>query len=254
MTRASAHAALVLGLLLSTDPTWAQTPTPTGAGEVAIAGGGFAYTVARLMDGRLVTTGPCVAAEGPLDEGQGWRVTVSGPVQALSPRQVAVGSEEWNRVAPRVLALADRREREQRLATASTSRVPRFLDWLYASDAKGGPTYYFETSRRVPSPPADPDAADTDPPGTLRIAVSGFALLDATTATPLGTKGELRWEEDGRPRGPIRPDLRPLGVVVAAGEVVWVMEGPAPGASAISLVSVGAGGTAIVAATRIGRC
>jgi hypothetical protein len=132
--------------------------------------------------------------------------------------------------------------------------VPRFLDWVFLSDARGGPVYYFETSRRIPSPPVDPDTADTDPPGTLRIAVSGFARIDAKGATPLGTKGELRWEEDGLPRGPVRPDLRPLGIVLTATDVVWVMEGRTPAASTVSLFGVGARATALVSATRIGRC
>jgi len=232
----------------------AQGPAPPGAGNVGVTSGDIEHTVARLVNGRLVAAAPCVAAEGPLDAALDWRVTATGPHQVMLPRQIQVGSADWNRVAPRLLALADRREPELRLAAKSTSTVPRFLDWVFVGDARGDPRYYFETSRRIPSPPVDPDTADTDPPGTLRIAVSGFARIDSKGATPLGTKGELRWEEDGRPRGPIRPDLRPLGIVLTATDVVWVMEGRTPAASTVSLFSVGARGTTLLVTTRIGRC
>ncbi len=250
----ASRAALVLAVTLAGGPAGAQRPTAPAVGDLAIASGDVRHSVARLVDGRLVAVAPCLVAEGPLDAALEWRVASTGAVQATPPRQVQVGSEEWNLAAPRLLGLADRREREQRLATQATTRVPRFLDWLFVGQTGDGAVYYFETSRRVPSPPGDPDAADTDPPGTLRIAVSGFARLEAQGAAPLGTKGELRWEEDGRPRGPSRPDLRPLGIVTTTSGTAWVMEGRTPLTSTISIFSVGAGGTALVAATRIGRC
>lgn len=247
-------AAIVLFAALPGATVGAQGPTAPDAGTVRVASGALEHTVARLVDGRLVAPAPCMPAEGPLEAVQEWRVTATGVLQTAQVRAIQVGSEEWNRVAARLLALADRREREQRLAAESTSRVPRFLDWLFGLEVRGGPVYYFETSRRLPSPLVDPDTADTDPPGTVRIAVSGFAQVDATGATPLGTKGELRWEEDGLPRGPVRPDLQPLGIVMMSGDVVWVMEGRTPAASTVSLFGVGPRGTTLLAATRIGRC
>ena len=171
------------------------------------------------------------------------------------PRAVAVGSEEWNRLSPIILGLAERREREQRLAQATTARAPRFLDWLFASDAGGRTIYYFEASRRVPSVAAPVDVdVDTDPPGTIRVVVSGFARGEPGGLIPLGTKGELRWEQDGLPRGPNRPDLRPLGVLALPGDPVWVMEGRTPATSWVHLFAVGARGTDLRVTTRIGGC
>lgn len=247
-------AAIVLLVILSGAMAEAQAPAAPGAGTVGVASGGLEHTVARLVDGRLVATAPCVPTEGPLDAAREWRVTATGVLRTTQPRAIRVGSEEWTRVGAGLLALADRREREQRLATESTSRVPRFLDWLFGLEVRGGPVYYFETSRRLPSPLVDTDTADTDPPGTVRIAVSGFAQVGAKGATPLGTKGELRWEEDGLPRGPVRPDLLPLGIVMTSSDVVWMMEGRTPAASTVSLFAVGPRGATLLAATRIGRC
>ncbi len=95
---------------------------------------------------------------------------------------------------------------------------------------------------------------DTDPPGTIRVVVSGFARRDSGGLTPLGTKGELRWEQDGLPRGPNRPDLRPLGVLALPGDPVWVMEGRTPATSWVNIFAVGARGTDLRVTTRIGGC
>jgi hypothetical protein len=180
---------------------------------------------------------------------------VVAPAPVENARAVPIGSDEWNRLSPQILALAERREREQRLAQATTSRAPRFLDWLFASDAGGRAIYYFEASRRVPSvaAPIDTDV-DTDPPGTLRVVVSGFARRDGSGLTALGTKGELRWEQDDLPRGPSRPDLRPLGVLMLPGDSVWVMEGRTPASVWVHLFAVGAPGVDLRATTRIGGC
>lgn len=174
-------------------------------------------------------------------------------VEPVPPRQVRIGSEEWNRVAPALLALAGQREQEQRLAPGTATRGTRFLDWLFAGTVDGQVTYYFETSRRVPSPPSDADASDADPPSTLRIDVSGFARVENADAIPLGTKAELRWEEDGRPRGPHRPGLRPLGILRAP-EPLWLLEDLSPAGFVIRAVGIGTRRTNQVAVVRIGRC
>lgn len=101
--------------------------------------------------------------------------------------------------------------------------------------------------------PIDTDV-DTDPPGTLRVVVSGFARRDRSGLTALGTKGELRWEQDDLPRGPNRPDLRPLGILILPGDPVWVMEGRTPASSWVSLFAVGARGTDLRVTARIGGC
>jgi hypothetical protein len=221
--------------------------------DVTVSDGAHTYVVARLNEGRLLPGPRCLPFAAPLDPLALRQVMASSPV--AEPRAVTVGSEEWNRLAPQLLALAERREREQRLVQSTTSRAPRFLDWVYASDAGGRATYYFEVSRRVPSVSAPIDAdVDTDPPGTIRVVVSGFALRGASTLTPLGTKGELRWEQDGLPQGPRRPDLRPLGILTMNGDAVWVMDAHAPGTSWVNLFAVGAAGTRLLASTRIGGC
>lgn len=225
---------------------------PAGS-DVSVSDGTRSYVVARITDQRLSQAAPCVATDVPLEPLALKSVTAGVPV--AEPRVVLVGSEEWNRLSPVVLALAERREREQRLTQATTSRAPRFLDWLFASEVGGRLVYYFEASRRVPSvtAPIDTDV-DTDPPGTIRVVVSGFARADPGGLTPLGTKGELRWEQDGLPRGPNRPDLRPLGVLSVPGDPVWVMEGRTPASSWVNLFAVGSRGIEVRATTRIGGC
>ena len=191
--------------------------------------------------------------DAPLDALALTRVVAAVPV--IEPRPVQLGSGEWNQLSPRILALAERREREQRLVQATTARAPRFLDWLFVSDAGGRATYYFEVSRRVPSVTAPLDVdVDTDPPGTVRVVVSGFVRPEASGLSALATKGELRWEQDGLPRGPSRPDLRPLGVLTLPGDPVWVMEGRTPVATWVSMFAVGARGVDVRVTTRIGGC
>ena len=221
--------------------------------DVSVSDGTYTYAVARIVDGR-VSAAPCVATDVPL-EPLALKSVVAGAVPVVVPRAVAVGSEEWNRLSPIILGLAERREREQRLVQATTARAPRFLDWLFATDAGGRIIYYFEASRRVPSVAAPVDVdVDTDPPGTIRVVVSGFARGEPGGLIPLGTKGELRWEQDELPRGPNRPDLRPLGVLALPGDPVWVMEGRTPATSWVHLVAVGARGTNQRGTTRIGGC
>jgi hypothetical protein len=221
--------------------------------EIGVADGARTYPVARVLDGRLAPTVPCIAADAPLDPLAQQSVVASQPAAAL--RAIAVDSEEWRQLAPPILALAERREREQRLTRATLARAPRFLDWLFANDADGRATYYFEASRRLPSvaAPLDTDV-DTDPPGTIRVVVSGFVRRDPAGLTPLGTKGELRWEQDGLPRGPNRPDLRPLGVLALAADAVWVMESRTPATSWVHLFAVGTRGAELRVTTRIGGC
>lgn len=220
--------------------------------EIAISAGAQRLVIARLAEGAL-TPSACLPVDAPPDPTA--PLTVTAPVAVTQPRAVRIGSDEWTEVSPLVLALAERREREQRLVQATTSKAPHFLDWLFASDAAGAATYYFEASRRVPSiaAPIDVDV-DTDPPGTIRIVVSGFARRTSTGLTPLGTKGELRWEQDDLPRGPSRPDLRPLGVLALPGDPVWIMESRTPASSAVNFFRVGGRGTTLQGTTRLGGC
>jgi hypothetical protein len=233
--------------------TAALLAQPAASSDVSVSDGTRTYVVARIVDQRVSQGAPCVASGVPVESLALKSVIATVPVS--EPRTVSAGSEEWTRLSPNLLALAERREREQRLVQATTARAPRFLDWLFASDVGGRAVYYFEASRRVPSvaAPIDTDV-DTDPPGTIRIVVSGFVRADPGGLTPLGTKGELRWEQDNLPRGPHRPDLRPLGVLSPPGDPVWVMESRTPATSWINLFAVGPRSTDLSATTRIGGC
>jgi hypothetical protein len=91
---------------------------------------------------------------------------------------------------------------------------------------------------------------DTDPPGTVRIAVAGFLHDAAGRLTPLGTKSELRWEQDGLPAGPSRPDLTPLAVVIHDARSIWVMKGQSGASVWFTLYDVSEGGTRTVLTAR----
>jgi hypothetical protein len=243
-------ASACLGTLLAA-PLLGQTFSAT---DISVSDGARTYAVARIVDGRVAAATPCVPTDAPLAP-LALKSVSAGSSSAPEPRAVQVGSDEWSQVTPLILALAERREREQRLAQATTAKAPRFLDWLFASDAGGRATYYFEASRRVPSVTAPVDVdVDTDPPGTIRVVVSGFVRRDPAGLTPLGTKGELRWEQDGLPRGPNRPDLRPLGILALPGDPVWVMIGGTPATTWVNFFAVGARGTDLRVTTRIGGC
>jgi hypothetical protein len=225
----------------------------TPGGDITVSAAEHRFPVARITEGRLRPAAPCVPIGGPLEPLA--PQSVLAPIPVAQARTVALGSEEWNQLSPLVLALAERREREQRLVPATTSRAPRFLDWLFASEAGGASVYYFEASRRVPSVAAPIDVdVDTDPPGTIRIVVSGFVRRDPAGLAPLGTKGELRWEQDDLPRGPSRPDLRPLGILALPDDPVWVMETRTPMSVWVNFFAVGTRGTTLRVSTRLGTC
>jgi hypothetical protein len=244
----------MLLVILTNGPAYAQGARDI---DVHVSDGARRYRLGHWEGERLTLASPCIAGSpaagrtGP--NGSALTLLAMPGGQSVLPRQVPTGSEEWNRVAPALLALAGRREQEQRLAPATAARGTRFLDWLFAGTIDGEVTYYFESSRRVPSLPAATHDTDVDPPGTLRVDVSGFARVVGSAAVPVGTKAELRWEEDGRPRGPLRPDLRPFAIIRAA-EPVWLLEAAAPASRVVRAVTVGARQTRQAGAVRIGAC
>jgi hypothetical protein len=126
------------------------------------------------------------------------------------------------------------------------------VDWIYAAEYGDRRMYYFEASRRVASP-VDLDH-DTDPPGTLRIAVAGFLHDQRERLVPLGTKSELRWEQDGLPAGPKRPDLTPLGVLTRGAQAIWVMKGQSGTSVWFTLYDVSSAGTRTLLTARGVRC
>jgi hypothetical protein len=221
---------------------------------LALEDGTHATPIARLADGRWVSAGSCLPGDAKADASAApERLTVTGAMTVQAVRAIRPGTEEWLRLAPTILAIFERREREQRLTTEARSRGPGVVDWIYSTDGDTGQTFYFEASRRVANTYADVDA-DTDPPGTVRIAVAGF-LRDAREGlTSLGTKSELRWEQDGLPAGPSRPDLTPLGVLPQSDRSIWVMKGQSGASVWFSLYDVAAGRTRTLLTTRMARC
>ena len=208
--------------------------------------------IARVIDGRWVAEGKCVPATPKGSEISRERLKAEGSMQLSEVRAVAPGSQEWLRLAPTIVELFERREREQRLSER-VSDAPRAVDWIYVSERAESKTYYFEASRRVASTSPDVDH-DTDPPGTVRIAVAGFLHDTAGRLTPLGTKSELRWEQDGLPAGPNRPDLSPLGVVIHDQRSIWVMRGQSGTSVWFTLYDVSAGGTRTLLTARAAHC
>ena len=244
---------LLYVFLLATNFLSVAADAQSGASVLSVDDGIRTRPVARLVDGRWVADGKCVPASPKDGQVSQERLRAEGAMQLLGVRAVAAGTAEWLRLAPTIVELFERREREQRLSDRA-SDAPRAVDWIYAREGGSDPrTYYFEASRRVASTSPDVDH-DTDPPGTVRIAVAGFLHDTAGRLTPLGTKSELRWEQDGLPAGPARPDLMPLGIVSYGDRSVWVMKGQSGSSSWFTLYEVGASGTRTALTVRQVRC
>ena len=246
VTRSQISRAALLVLIITGVSLRAQTNAPV----ISVDDGTRTRPIARMVEGRWVADGTCV----PANSGQARqeRLRAQGAIEILEVRAVAAGSQEWLRLAPTIVELFERREREQRLSDRA-SDAPRAVDWIYASEGVDPRAYYFEASRRVASASPDVDQ-DTDPPGTVRIAVAGF-LQDATgRLTPLGTKSELRWEQDGLPAGPNRPDLTPLGIAIHDKRSIWVMKGQSGASVWFTLYDVSSGGTRTLLTARPARC
>jgi len=203
--------------------------------------------VARLVGDQWISEKWCTP-NGPRSAEPRDRIAVSGDLRVVTTRALAPTSEEWHRLVPTIVEIFARRERDERLLPGKTSDAPRAVDWIYSSEAGGRPTYYFEASRRVASP-VDPDH-DTDPPGTLRIGVAGFLHDSGGRLVPLGTKSELRWEQDGLPAGPNRPDLTPLGMVARGPQSIWVMKGQSGASVWFTLYDVSSAGIRTLLTTR----
>jgi hypothetical protein len=227
-------------------------------GVLSIQVGDRITPIARVVDGKWISEVTCAPSDSPSGT-----LRVTGEIRPAAMRAVMPASQEWLRLAPTIIEVFERREREQRLSDRS-SDAPRAVDWIYVTEeaspqnrtrptAGGRRTYYFEASRRVSSVSPDVDH-DTDPPGTVRIAVAGFLHDDQGRLTPLGTKSELRWEQDGLPAGPRQPDLLPLGVVAHGERLVWVMKGQSGASRWFTLYDVSTAGTRTLLTARADRC
>ncbi len=220
-------------------------------GVLSVQDGDRVTPIARVADGKWISDVKC-APNDSTGAATSETLRVSGEIRQSSLRAIKPGSQEWLRLAPTIVDLFERREREQRLSDR-TSDAPRAVDWIYVTETGPQRMYYFEASRRVSSVSPDVDH-DTDPPGTVRIAVAGFLHDAQGRLTPLGTKSELRWEQDGLPAGPSRPDLAPLGVVAYRGRSIWVMRGQSGVNRWFTLYDVSAEGTRTLLTTRAPGC
>lgn len=238
-------------LLLAMSVCSSSTRAQNAPAVLSIDDGRRVTPIARLIDGRWVAE-KCATNERPATPADQMRVRVSGDLQLAPVRAIASGSPEWLRLMPTIIELFERREREERVSDRTTNG-PRAVDWIYASENGERRVYYFEASRRVSSVTPDVDH-DTDPPGTLRIAVAGFLGESGAALTPLGTKSELRWEQDGQPAGPKRADLTPLGIIGQGNRSVWVMQGHSGTSASFSLYEVSGSGTRTLLTTRPVRC
>jgi hypothetical protein len=240
---------LALGLVLS-----ANSGAQSSDVLLSVGDGTRVSPIARLVNGEWVSAAPCISGDAPsTPAGVRERLIVSRGLVAKAVRAVAPGTPEWLRLAPAIERAFDRREREERLTSDRAARAPRAIDWIYVLEEGAERTYYFEASRRVPNASDDVDA-DTDPPGTIRVAVAGFLRDGRGGPVSIGTKSELRWEQDGRPAGPGRPDLTPLGVASYGDRSVWVMKGQSGPSSWFTLYDVGAEATRTVLTVRVTSC
>jgi hypothetical protein len=222
-----------------------------GGNVLSVDDGKQARPIARLVGDRWVSEKWCTPAGSQSAESRD-RIAVSGDIRIVTTRAVGSGSAEWLRLTPTIVEIFEQREREQRLLSDKTSDAPRAVDWIYSAENGDRRMYYFEASRRVSSQ-VDADH-DTDPPGTLRIGVAGFLHDAGQRFVALGTKSELRWEQDGLPAGPNRPDLTPLGIVVRGGQFIWVMKGQSGTSVWFTLYDVSSTGIRTLLTTRGSRC
>lgn len=240
---------LTLGLVLHTN-----SGAQPGDLVLSVDDGTRVSPIARLVNSEWVSAALCASGDTrSTPDSVRERLIASRGLVAKTVRAVAPGTPEWLHLAPAIGQAFERREREERLTSERTARAPRAIDWIYALEDGAERIYYFEASRRVPNASDDVDA-DTDPPGTIRVAVAGFLREGRGGPVSIGTKSELRWEQDGLPAGPGRPDLMPLGVVSYSGRSVWVMKGQSGPSSWFTLYEVGAGAPRTVLTARVTRC
>jgi len=216
---------------------------------LAVEDGTRTLTIARRVAGQWMNAEACEEPSAASESTGPMRVAATGGHTVNLVRGVRPGSDEWRALAPTVLRLFDQREGDARLAPNQTSVALKVVDWIYSVDVRGVRQYYFEASRRVSSVTADV-GLDTDPPGTSRVAVSGFLRQDPDGLTSLGLKSEMHWKEDGLPAGPPGPDLTPLGVVVDGERSIWVMQGRSGAHEWFALFDVGQRGVRPLVNTR----
>jgi hypothetical protein len=217
---------IVMGQVLCTP---ARVRAQGGAVALALDDGTRVVPVAHFRDGVWQSAVSCDARDPRVARPPGPSITtrlVATGRQVQTPEVIERDSVEWTRLEPLILELFAGREAEQHLSREVAASAPVGIDRVYAASRGADRVYYFEASRRIPDSSAQADA-DTDPPGTLRVAVAGF-LRGGDPPTSLGSRAELRWEQDDRvtPRSPA--DLTPLGMLSLEAAQVWVMQNGSP--------------------------
>ena len=220
---------------------------------IAVQSGGARQVIARMAGDQWQPA----ADAGCTAVGAGAAViTGAAPLQA--PVRLTPDDEGWRLVRPDVERLFEQRQREHQLTAANVPGTAMTIDWVFAAGEPGpvatATVFYVEASRRVPDPGTAPD---DDPRGTLRVTVSGWLRADAAGVRVLGSKTELRWEQerDGGVIAPAAPDLEPLGIARQTTPPVWVMKAAAGSIVRILLYEVSAAaGVRTMFEVRPARC
>jgi len=175
------------------------------------------------------------------------RILASAAVRIDPIRQVKAGTPEWAGLEPVIRRLFRQREREQNVTPSALASREMTIEALSANPQGSLPQlYFFNASKSLPDSRGDVDLDDdgeVDPPGTLRVDVSGWLRAGAGSATPLGTNATLSWEQDeDRPEGSRRSELQPVALLRIGDRSVWVLRGRAAGATWFTLYDVGVSG------------
>ena len=121
----------------------------TDSAAISVDDGSQVRPIARLVDGRWVSEAKCGASKPNRSPSASERLRVTGEMQASPVRAIVPGSQEWIRLAPTIIELFERREREQRFVRSGIRcatgrgldlhrREGRSPDVLLRSVAAGG--------------------------------------------------------------------------------------------------------------------
>ena len=235
------RAAVVLSIVIAS-PAAGQdaaiyVPVPGAAGRAAMArvdGGRWSAACARPANAHVA------------------------PVEAVTP--VARFTSTWRLLEPVIARLFDGRARRENVSPGALASVAMQIESVHGGAAvNGGQPYYFRASKTIPDTRGDVDLdedGDVDPPGELRVDVSGWLRRTAARVDSLGTNATLSWEqiEDRPASGTLRPELLPLGVADVDGRRVWVMRGRSAASTWYSLYDVGADGVRMLLRSDRSRC
>ena len=225
---------------------------------------GISATAAQAPVVVTVREGSRVRAVARVD-GAAWSATCDMPAGAtaapvVASRSVGTGVRERAELEAMIRRLFRDSERRENVSPAALASVPMQIESLDAGGQdRGAQVYFFRASKTIPDSRGDVDLDDdgeVDPPGELRVDVSGWLRRTAARVESLGTNVTLSWEQvDARPAAGIRrAELTPVGVADVRGTSVWVMHGRAGTTTWYSLYDVGAGGVRLLIKTDSPGC